>query len=234
MSGVAEILDAEITPSKAEAARNWWPGFEELGAFRLVDPEGEVGIEFLIGRDGIDRLIQLPVTYRSEPLADGQVATIEHSVLGTRYVAKALSDPVAVGEVVRVILAGDTEAERSRRQESIPPHSRHRPDSHNAGDRGGYRGRLGRKGPGQGENQRRDPLLRAEAAASPAAGEIPAGVAGSFASQHHRRDRRLGGTTGGGGADLAGSVGAYNLNPSMIASPMPIPGSATASICQSR
>lgn len=113
MTGVAEILKAELTPGKQEVLRAWWPNFAELGAFRLVDPAGEVGIDFVIGRDGIDRLIQLPVTYRSEPLPSGLVGTMDHSLLGTRYVTRALHDPVAVGEVVRVILAGDTEAERS-------------------------------------------------------------------------------------------------------------------------
>lgn len=113
MSGVAEIIPATLTPSKQEVLTNWWPGFIEMGAFRLVDPAGEVGIDFVIGRDGLDRLIQLPVTYRSSPLESGQVGTLEHSELGTRYVSKALHDPVAVGEIVRVILSGDTEAERS-------------------------------------------------------------------------------------------------------------------------
>lgn len=113
MSGVAEIIPAELTPGKQEVLRAWWPNFKELGAFRLVDPAGEVGIDFVIGTDGLDRLIQLPVTYRSAELETGQVGTMQHSALGTRYVTKALHDPVAVGEIVRVILSGDTEAERS-------------------------------------------------------------------------------------------------------------------------
>ncbi|MEJ5927849.1 hypothetical protein WG915_04355 [Corynebacterium sp. H128] len=113
MSRVAEILPATLTPSKEEMLQAWMPGFTELGAFRLVDPAGEVGIDFVIGNDDEGRLVQLPVTYRSEALSSGQVGTMEHSALGTRYVTKAIHDPVAVGEIVRVILAGDTEAERS-------------------------------------------------------------------------------------------------------------------------
>lgn len=113
MSGVAEIISATLTPTKQEVLQQWVPGFTEIGAFRLVDPAGEVGIDFVLGTDGEDRPIQLPVTYRSDELPSGVVGTMEHSVLGTRYVAKATADPVAIGEIVRVILAGDTEAERS-------------------------------------------------------------------------------------------------------------------------
>lgn len=113
MSGVAEILQTELTPSKEEVVAQWWPRFRQEGAFRLVDPAGEVGIEVLIGTDDGTRTLQLPLTYRSDALKTGQVGTMEHSVLGTRHVTKATHDPVAVGEFVRVILAGDTEAERS-------------------------------------------------------------------------------------------------------------------------
>ncbi|QTH59712.1 hypothetical protein J5O04_00750 [Corynebacterium hindlerae] len=113
MSGVAEILAAELTPSKEEVLRAWWPNFQEKGAFRLVDPAGEVGIDFVIGTDEADRYLQLPVTYRSAELDGGSVGQLEHSVLGTRYLTKATYDHVAVGEIVRVILAGDNEAQRS-------------------------------------------------------------------------------------------------------------------------
>ncbi|WBT08920.1 hypothetical protein PAB09_00740 [Corynebacterium sp. SCR221107] len=110
----AQIYQATLTPTKQEIANKWVGRFSHLGSYRLVDPEGEVGIESLIGLDDDDRLIQIPLTYRSSLLDPAHsLGTIEHSVLGTRYVSNALGDPVAVAEFIRVIVNGEEGAEFS-------------------------------------------------------------------------------------------------------------------------
>lgn len=102
---VAKIEDATLNPTKQEVASRWLGSFSHLGSYRLVDVDGEVGIESLLGFDSDERLIQLPVTYRSAQLDEEEtLATMDHSVLGTRYVTNALADPVAVREYIRIIL----------------------------------------------------------------------------------------------------------------------------------
>lgn len=109
MSGIAEIFDAQLNPGKEEVARTHGGVATLLGSYRLVDTvDGEVGIEVLIGRDAEDRLVQLPLSYRSTEIDPAQTLTrMEHSVLGQRWVSNALGDPVAVREFIRTILSGD-------------------------------------------------------------------------------------------------------------------------------
>ena len=133
MSPVAEIHDATLRPGKLEVVQRWigaqrWYAAKgrtatlaAVGSFRFVDPQGEVGIETLLVRDGdpasADSVIyQVPLTYRSAPLAGADralVGTIEHSVLGTRWVYDAPHDPAYVAELLRTIVTGDREADRS-------------------------------------------------------------------------------------------------------------------------
>ena len=130
MSGIAKIEEATLSPSKVDLLRDWLaqqPWFEgdpadveRIGSFRFVDPGGEVGIETLLLRSaGVT--YQVPVTYRSEALAEasfGFIGNLEHSVLGTRWVYDAVADPVYVSELLRVIHEGDTEADLSRGEKS--------------------------------------------------------------------------------------------------------------------
>lgn len=130
MSGIAKIEEATLSPSKVDLLRDWLaqqPWFEgdpadveRIGSFRFVDPEGEVGIETLLLRSaGVT--YQVPVTYRSEALAEasfGFIGNLEHSVLGTRWVYDAVADPVYVSELLRVIHEGDTEADLSHGEKS--------------------------------------------------------------------------------------------------------------------
>jgi Maltokinase N-terminal cap domain len=56
--------------------------------------------------------MQVPLTYRNEELPGAQawfIGTMEHGVLGTRWVYDAMGDPVYRGELARVILTGDTQ-----------------------------------------------------------------------------------------------------------------------------
>ncbi|AKK02083.1 CG0192 family protein [Corynebacterium epidermidicanis] len=112
MTRIAEIHDATLEPSKQETVNAWLPDVTLTGAYRLVDTDGEVGIEGHLASDADGRLVQIPVSYRGES-PGYEFATIEHSTLGTRYVSKALVDPVAVAEYVRLILSGDRHADCS-------------------------------------------------------------------------------------------------------------------------
>ncbi|MDX2357645.1 maltokinase N-terminal cap-like domain-containing protein [Dietzia sp. PP-33] len=123
MSGTAEIYDAVLTPGKLDLLRawirrqSWFDGdpeqVEQVTAYRFVDPDGEVGMESFLLTDGI-RTIHVPVTYRGAELPgaeDALVGTIDHSVLGPRWVYDASADPVYVTEVRRVISHRDTAAD---------------------------------------------------------------------------------------------------------------------------
>lgn len=110
---MAIIYDAIIVPGKLELIGEWldrqaWAGsgsVELMGSYRFDDPAGEVGVEAMILRRG-DRLLHVPVTYRPSPL-DGAAAallgTVQHSVLGERWVYDATSDPVAIGCYARAL-----------------------------------------------------------------------------------------------------------------------------------
>lgn len=116
---MAILHQATLTPTKAELVSTWLPrtpwfageqaDARRVAAYRFDDPAGEVGIEsHLFDVDGA--LVHVPLTYRSQPLPgaeDWLVGTMEHSVLGTRWVYDALGDPVYLAEVTRVIREGD-------------------------------------------------------------------------------------------------------------------------------
>lgn len=120
---MALLHRAELRPTKIELLREWlpsrpWAGggaaaVERVAAFRFDDPGGEVGIETLLVRAPDGDLLQVPLTYRGAP-ADGQarylVGTLEHSVLGRRWVYDGCGDPVYVTALATAILTGGTEA----------------------------------------------------------------------------------------------------------------------------
>ena len=108
MSGTAQIYDAVLHPTKEEFTARFGAVVTLLGSYRLVDPADEVGIEIHIGRDGEGRLVQMPTTYRAEELDPAATfCSVDHSVLGTRWVSNALGDPVAVAQIIRTIVQGD-------------------------------------------------------------------------------------------------------------------------------
>ena len=120
---MAIIYDAELIPSKSELLIQWLPRqtwfsgdaaeLVLLGAFRFDDPAGEVGMETHLLRVG-ERTYQVPLTYRGVPLAGAEeflVTTMEHSVLGTRWIYDATADPVYVGELAAALLAGKPQAQ---------------------------------------------------------------------------------------------------------------------------
>ncbi|MDQ4502878.1 hypothetical protein [Sinomonas sp. ASV322] len=109
---MAVIHRASLVPGKLELVDPWlarqpWGGgsgqLERVGSYRFDDPEGEVGIEGLFVTRG-EAVFHVLLTYRDAPLAEAEgrlVGTMQHSVLGTRWVYDGAGDPVAVAALVR-------------------------------------------------------------------------------------------------------------------------------------
>ena len=113
---------ATIVPTKTEMVTEWmphqrWyhgkghvPQLRRVGGFRLEDPEGEVGCETLLLADEAVTpavVYQVPLTYRGAPLEGAEhalIGTMEHSVLGRRWVYDAPHDPVYVSQLMATIL----------------------------------------------------------------------------------------------------------------------------------
>jgi len=88
---MAVIHKTTMNPTKVELLAAWlprqpWfigagnePRLTRTGGFRLDDPAGEVGIEFLAGTDhstGQPVTYLMPMTYRGEPLPDGDADAV--------------------------------------------------------------------------------------------------------------------------------------------------------------
>ena len=113
---------ATNTPTKAEVIATWIPtqawgptaadAIETIGSFHFDDPDGRVGMEtHLIAAGGT--LMQVPLTYRDAPLHGAEealIATIEHSVLGTRWVYDATRDDQFLLVLAGVALTGQGES----------------------------------------------------------------------------------------------------------------------------
>jgi len=118
---MAIIYDTTMSPGKLELltawlpAQSWYlgggrpPALAKAGGFRLDDPRGEVGIEFMIVTDGSGDQVTsylVPMTYRAESLAaaDGAlIGTSEHGVLGHRWIYDGTRDPVLVAQLVALL-----------------------------------------------------------------------------------------------------------------------------------
>ena len=113
---------ATITPTKGELIAKWAPtrswgtsaadGIEVIGSYRFDDPEGRVGMETHLVAAG-DAVLQVPLTYRDEPLAgadDALITEMQHSVLGTRWVYDGLRDPRFIIMLAAVAMTGQGEA----------------------------------------------------------------------------------------------------------------------------
>ncbi|MEV8530767.1 1,4-alpha-glucan branching protein [Streptomyces sp. NPDC051211] len=118
---MAVIHHTVLKPSKLELLTSWLPsrpwyaggaGEPELakaGGFRLDDPQGEVGIEFMVVTDtsGTHPAAYLvPLTYRGAPLDGAEhalVGTMEHGVLGRRWAYDGCHDPVLVDQLPALI-----------------------------------------------------------------------------------------------------------------------------------
>jgi hypothetical protein len=119
---VALFHAATIVPTKAELIAEWAPTrpwgpstadpIEVVGSYRFDDPDGRVGMEtHLVDAGGV--LLQVPLTYRDEPLdgaGDAFITEMRHSVLGTRWVYDGLRDPRFVIMLAGVAMTGQGEA----------------------------------------------------------------------------------------------------------------------------
>ena len=120
---MAEIhTTASISPTKLELVAPWmahqrWyaakgrlPVLRRLWSWRLDDPAGQVGVETLLlvdEGDTVPVVYQVPLTYRGAPLDGAQhalVGTMEHSVLGRRWVYDAPHDPVYAAQLLALTL----------------------------------------------------------------------------------------------------------------------------------
>jgi Maltokinase N-terminal cap domain len=118
---VAVVHQTTLTPGKLELLAPWLPGqpwyasgtgaeLTRAGGFRLDDPAGQVGIEFIVicaSSGGRPRWYQVPLTYRAAPLAGAAdaalIGTAEHGVLGQRWVYDGLHDPVLAAQLLALI-----------------------------------------------------------------------------------------------------------------------------------
>jgi hypothetical protein len=118
---MAVIHHTTLKPTKLELLADWlptrpWyrggpgsPVLEKSGGFRLDDPEGEVGIEFMVATDTSTPepvAYLVPLTYRGAPLEGAEhalVGTTEHGVLGTRWAYDGCHDRVLITELLSLI-----------------------------------------------------------------------------------------------------------------------------------
>ncbi len=124
---MAEIHTTTLSPSKLALVGPWltgqpWyvgggaPVLERAGGFRLDDPSGDVGIEFMVVADRESEPVvfyQVPVTYRGSSLAGAEAALIgtsEHGVLGRRWMYDGVHDPVLLAQLTALI-GGTVEAQ---------------------------------------------------------------------------------------------------------------------------
>src|SRR3954454_17065653 len=121
---MAIVHDTTMSPAKLAPRAAWLPAqpwysgngrepqLAKAGGFRLDDPQGEIGIEFMLVADG-PVVYQVPMTYHGRELAgaDGRlIGTSEHGVLGHRWIYDGIRDPVLVTQLVALI-QGDVEAQ---------------------------------------------------------------------------------------------------------------------------
>jgi hypothetical protein len=134
---MAILHAATLVPTKAEVIAGWLPAqswapqnggaLELVGAYRFDDPEGQVGLEVhLVRHDGV--LLHVPLSYRGAPLPgadDHVVSTVQHSVLGERWVYDGLHDPVLTRMLAAAAMTGCGQAvgmvEHEGRWLVVPP-----------------------------------------------------------------------------------------------------------------
>ena len=121
---MAIIHQTTLTPAKMDLLTSWLPGrswyggttphLAKAGGFRLDDPDGEVGLEFMAVTDNSGEepvTYHVPLSYRGAPLpgsGDGLICTAEHGVLGRRWIYDGTRDPVLISQTFALLL-GDAE-----------------------------------------------------------------------------------------------------------------------------
>jgi Maltokinase N-terminal cap domain len=146
---MAVIHNTTLHPSKLELLARWLPeqdwfrgagyrGTAELtraGGFRLDDPAGEVGIEFMVVLAGAGQAYLLPMTYRAAPLEDAEggpidgaalIGTAQHGVLGPRWIYDGEHDPVLRAQLA-ALLRGEVLAQAQSQSDTLDPTVQVRP-----------------------------------------------------------------------------------------------------------
>lgn len=135
---MALIYRAELRPTKQELIASWLPAqpwfdggdpgtLDILGAYRFDDPDDAVGLEtHLVAVGGT--VYQVPLAYRGSELAaasESLVGTMEHSVLGHRWVYDAFAEPTYADALLTALMAGPAQAEQfldvDGSREPLPP-----------------------------------------------------------------------------------------------------------------
>jgi hypothetical protein len=136
---MAFIHRTTMTPTKLELLAEWlpkqsWyagnaatPELLRAGGFRLDDPQGAVGIEFMVVTDVAapePAAYLVPMGYRGTALehAPGEalIGTSEHGVLGTRWIYDGVHDPVVMAQL-RALLRGDAAPQHLSRSDTPDP-----------------------------------------------------------------------------------------------------------------
>ncbi|MFH9984303.1 maltokinase N-terminal cap-like domain-containing protein [Streptomyces luteogriseus] len=124
---MAVIHRTTLKPTKLELLASWLPSrpwyrggaeptLAKAGGFRLDDPQGEVGIEFMVVTDSSGPrpvAYLVPLAYRGAPLDGAEhalVGTMEHGVLGRRWAYDGCHDPVLLARLTALI-EGRTQAQ---------------------------------------------------------------------------------------------------------------------------
>ncbi len=107
--GKLDLLAAWLPRQAWYASEPGGPTLARVGGFRLDDPAGEVGIEFMVVRDDAAREVTaylVPMTYRGSALRGADehlIGTAEHGVLGTRWIYDGTQDPVLLTQLAELI-----------------------------------------------------------------------------------------------------------------------------------
>ncbi|MFI1440490.1 maltokinase N-terminal cap-like domain-containing protein [Streptomyces fructofermentans] len=129
---MASVHRTTMTPTKLELLSDWLPkrswyagdtyasDLVVAGGFRLDDPEGQVGIEFMVvvdagPREPVAHLV--PMSYRGAELegvpGEALIGTSQHGVLGTRWIYDGMYDPVVTAQLGALMRGGATPQHRS-------------------------------------------------------------------------------------------------------------------------
>ncbi|GAA2261052.1 MULTISPECIES: maltokinase N-terminal cap-like domain-containing protein [Kitasatospora] len=136
---MAVIHRTTMTPTKLELLVEWLPkqswyvgdgGRPELvkaGGFRLDDPDGAVGIEFMVVVDASAQepvAYLVPMGYRGGALenvpGEALIGTSEHGVLGTRWIYDGVNDPVVMAQL-RALLSGEAMTQHQDESDTLDP-----------------------------------------------------------------------------------------------------------------
>lgn len=122
---MALLHQATLRPTKLELLADWLPSRDwytgpagevtRVATFRFDDPANAVGIETMLVRVGDGPIHQVPLTYRAEPVPDGDdrlLGTSDHSVLGKRWIYDGAGDPVHAATLTSAILGNTGQAEQ--------------------------------------------------------------------------------------------------------------------------